>query len=179
MADNPTARPTADDLADVHLISQVKYRYLRCLDQKLFDEIGSCFTEDATASYGGGAYEAEGRDAIVDFLRSVLGSTTMLTSHRVSQPEIDLTGPGQATGTWALNDVVVHTEAGVTIQGAAFYRDEYRHVDGQWLISHTGYRRTYEEIFPRRAIDGLQLTADWWATDGRSSLVAESVPDGR
>lgn len=161
---------TFDELVDIHLIGQLKYRYLRCLDQKLFDEIGACFTEDATASYGGGAYGFDGRAAIVEFLRTVLGSTALLTSHRVGQPEIDFTGPDGATGTWALNDVVVHTGAGVTIQGAAFYTDEYRRVGGEWLISHTGYRRTYEELFPRGSIDGLQLTADWWATDGRSSL---------
>ena len=41
---------------------------------------------------------------------------------------------------------------------------------GTWFIAHTGYKRTYEEIFPRASIQGLKLTADWWATDGRSTL---------
>lgn len=72
---------------------------------------------------------------------------------------------------WALTDIVVHTTFGVTITGAAFYSDRYRKVDGEWRIAHTGYKRSYEEIFPRKSIDGLRVTADWWATDGRSSLI--------
>ena len=44
-------------------------------------------------------------------------------------------------------------------------------VDGQWRIKHTGYKRTYEEIQSREGVPGLRLTADWFATDGRSSLI--------
>jgi hypothetical protein len=42
--------------------------------------------------------------------------------------------------------------------------------DGTWLILHTGYKRSYEELMPRASIAGIRLTADWWATDGRSTL---------
>lgn len=162
------------ELVAVHEISRLKYRYLRGLDQKRWDEVEGCFTEDATASYGGGAYAYEGREAIMAFLRAGMGSTSMLTSHRCHHPEIDLDGPDDATGTWALEDVVIHQELGLTIQGAAFYVDRYRRVDGAWRISHTGYQRTYEEIFPRKSIDGLTVTADFWATGGRSTLPGPS-----
>ena len=165
-----TARPTPDDLVEIHLISQLKYRYLRCLDQKRWQELATVFTDDATASYGGGSVELTGRDAVVEFLVDALGDIGMLTSHRCTQPEIELTGPDEATGVWALNDVVVHTTFDVTITGAAFYTDRYRKANGEWRIAYTGYKRTYEEIFPRKSIDGLQVTAQWWATNGRSSL---------
>src|ERR1022692_4176483 len=33
-------------------IRRVKYRYLRCVDEKLWDEIVDVFTQDATADYG-------------------------------------------------------------------------------------------------------------------------------
>jgi hypothetical protein len=161
---------TPDDLVEIELIKRLKYRYLRCLDQKLWDEIETCFTPDATARYGGGLYEFDGRDAIMEFLRTSMGGTTMLSSHRCHHPEIDLTGPGTATGVWALEDVVVLTDVGVNVQGAAFYTDHYVKDDDRWLIAHTGYRRTYEELMPRASIKGLKLTADWWATDGRSTL---------
>ena len=161
----------AADLLEIHAIERLKYRYLRCLDQKLWDDLEACFTPDATASYGGGAYELDGRDAIMEFLRTAMGSTGMLTSHKCHHPEIDLDGAREATGVWALEDVVVHQDLGLTIQGAAFYVDRYvKDDDGRWLIKHTGYKRTYEELFPRASIAGLQLTADWWATDGRSKL---------
>lgn len=161
-------------LIDIHEISRLKYRYLRTLDQKLWDELAGCFSEDATASYSGGAHSFDGREAIMAFLREAMGSTAMLTSHKCHHPEIDLTGSDEAAGTWALDDVVVHQDFGVTIRGAAFYSDRYRRVDGTWLITHTGYKRTYEEIFPRASVEGLALTADWWATAGRSTLPGPS-----
>ena len=94
----------------------------------------------------------------------------MLTSHKVHQPEIELTSEGSARGIWALDDVVVHGEFGITVRGAAFYQDEYRKDGGVWRIHHTGYRRVYEEVEPRGT--GIRLSASWWASDGRSDLPA-------
>jgi len=168
-ASNPV---TVDDLVELEAIKRLKYRYLRCLDQKLWDDIETCFTTDATASYGGGAYQHDGRDSIMEFLRTSMGSESMLTSHRCHHPEIDLTGHDTATAIWALEDVVILRDLDLTIQGAAFYRDDYRRVDGRWLIARTAYKRTYEEIFPRGSVQGLTVTADWWATNGRSELRA-------
>lgn len=159
----------ANDLVEIHRIERLKYRYLRCLDLKLWDQLETLFTEDATASYGGGAYAFDGRDAIMGFLRESMGSEKMLTSHKCHHPEIDVDGD-TATATWALEDVVVHQDYGLTIQGAAFYEDTYVKRDGKWLISRTGYKRVYEELFPRKSIEGLTITADWWGTDGRSNL---------
>ena len=109
------------DLVEIHAIERLKYTYLRCLDQKLWDELEGCFTEDATASYGGGAAVFNDRAGIMDFLRTAMGSTSMLTSHKCHHPEIDLTGPDTATGVWALEDVVVLVDGdgGLPTRGAA------------------------------------------------------------
>jgi hypothetical protein len=161
---------TPGDLVEIEQIKRLKYRYCRCIDQKRFDDIAATvFAPDATASYGGGAKQLGGRDDIVGWLRQTMGSEAMLTSHQVSQPEIDLTGPGTATGVWALQDIVVLTELGVTVRGASYYEDRYVKVDGEWRIAHTGYKRLYEEVEPRG--ENLQLTASWWSTGGKSSLV--------
>jgi hypothetical protein len=159
---------TPDDLVEIHRIEQLKYRYLRYLDLKMWDELEAVFTPTATASYGGGAYTFDDRDAIMTFLRDSMSRTGMLTSHKVHHPEITLTGPSTATGTWALEDRVVETDFGITISGAAYYTDEYVKADGEWLISHTGYKRVFEELQPRS--EDLSLTASWWATDGRSTI---------
>lgn len=161
-----------EDLIDIEAIKRVKYRYLRCIDQKLWDDLGEVLTEDCTAAYSGGAYSFEGREAIVDFLRTSMGSHDFLSSHRCHHPEIDLTGPDTATGVWALEDVVIMKEWDLTVRGAAFYTDEYRRTPEGWRISHTGYLRTYEEIQPRGNVEGLRLTAEWWGTGGRSQLSA-------
>jgi hypothetical protein len=163
---------TPDDLVEIEAIKRLKYRYARCLDQKLWDDVGDCFTEDGVAEYSAGAYSFEGRDAIVDFLRRSMGAETFLSSHRMHHPEIDLTGPTTATGTWALEDTVIETEWQITIRGASFYTDDYVKHDGTWRIKRTAYKRTFEELQPRGNVEGLRLTASWWATGGRSELPA-------
>ena len=90
-----------DQLVEIEAVKRLKYRYVRCLDQKLWDDLEGCFTSDATASYGGGAYQFEGREAILAFLRDSMGSESFLSSHRVHHPEIDLTGPATARATRA------------------------------------------------------------------------------
>lgn len=161
---------TPADLVELELIRQLKHRYCRLLDTKRFAELGQLFIEDGTASYGGGAVTLAGREAVVEFLQSAMGSDRILTSHLVASPEIELLGPDEATGSWALQDVVVLDEAGLVVRGASYYDDSYVKRDGEWRIAHTGYRRLYEEIAPRP--DGTKLTASWWGTDGRSSLVS-------
>ncbi|MCX7620485.1 MAG: nuclear transport factor 2 family protein [Acidimicrobiales bacterium] len=161
---------TPNDLVEIELIKRLKYRYLRCLDQKLWDELTEVLTPDAVASYSGGKYTYEGREAIVEFLRNAMGADTFHSSHRCHHPEIDLIDASHATGIWAMDDVVIMTDWDLTIRGAAFYEDEYVKTDGRWWIASTGYRRTYEELQPRSNVEGLRLTASWWSTAGRSEL---------
>ncbi|TML81320.1 MAG: nuclear transport factor 2 family protein [Actinobacteria bacterium] len=101
---------TPEDLVEIEAIKRLKYRYARLLDTKDFEGLSELFVKDATASYSGGQLSYDGRDAIIGFLRTVLGPTTMLTSHLVGQPEIELTGPDSADGRWALQDLVIITE---------------------------------------------------------------------
>ncbi len=161
---------TPEDLVEIHAIERLKYAYLRCLDQKLWDEMETLLTPDVEATYSGGANAHSGRVAVMDFLRRTMGSETFHSSHHCHHPEIDLVAPDRATGTWALEDTVHLLDFDLTIRGAAFYEDTYVKVDGRWLIAATGYKRLWEEMSPRASVSGLQLTASWWRTDGRSSL---------
>lgn len=167
------AADNTPDWTDLEAIKRCKYKYMRCLDTKLWDEIRDCFTETATAGYSGGKYAYEGRDAIVGFLEKSMGADTFHSMHHVHHPEIEFVSHSMATATWALQDVVVDTKWEITIQGAAFYEDEYvKGADGVWRIQKTGYKRTFEEIFPRKSIQGLKLTASLWSTGGVSELDA-------
>ena len=98
------------DLQEIEAIKRLKYKYLRCLDEKRWDEMAECFTADATSAYGDGQYSFAGRDNIMQFLRDALGGHTIISSHRVQQPEIDLTSATTATGVWALDDTVIETQ---------------------------------------------------------------------
>ena len=154
------------DLAALDEIRRLKYRYLRCVDLKLWDEIADVFTADATVDYGtkalGEPIQLHGREEIVAFLRKSLGPG-IITVHFASQPEIDVDG-ATATGTWSFEDTVIATEYHVVIKGAAFYEDRYaRGEDGRWRISHTGYVRTYEVMMSLDDVPSLKFTANRWA----------------
>ena len=102
------------DWRDLEAIKRLKYRYMRCIDRKLWDELRDVFTPDATASYSSGKYAFTGRDAILEFLSKSMGSPRFLSSHTVHHPEIELTGPTTARGNWALEDTVHILDAGLT-----------------------------------------------------------------
>jgi hypothetical protein len=51
---------TPDDLVELELIKQLKYKYLRLLDQHEFDEMRDVLTPDVTARYSDGKYSFDG-----------------------------------------------------------------------------------------------------------------------
>jgi SnoaL-like domain len=128
------------DLVALEEIRQAKYRYLRCVDLKLWPEMAEVFTPDATADYGspatGQPLRFGSRDEIIAFLR----------------------------GTWRFEDTVIATRYRLVIKGAAFYEDRYeRGEDGRWRIAHTGYVRIYETTQSLDDLPSLKITANRWA----------------
>jgi hypothetical protein len=155
-------------LAALEAVKRLKYRYLRCVDTKNWDEMADVLAVDATADYGTPTYghplSFTGREAILEFLRDKLGPD-IITVHAAGQPEIDIDGT-TATGTWCFQDTVIATEHRVVIVGAAFYEDRYTLCDdGHWRIQHTGYQRTYEAMLSLEDLPSFRLTANRWAAD--------------
>jgi hypothetical protein len=153
------------DFVALEEIRQLKYRYLRSVDEKRWDELADTLTPDATADYGTPTYgkplSLVGRDEIVGFMRKNLGPD-IITAHLAGQPEIAVEGDA-ATGTWAFQDTVIATRYQTVIQGAAFYRDRYlRCPDGAWRIAHTGYQRTYEATLSLTDLPSFRLTSNRW-----------------
>ncbi len=148
-----------DALREFERLKQLKYRYLRTLDLKLWDEFAATLAVDVQASYGPKLTFA-GRDAVVDFMRASLGPD-VITVHHCHHPELSVDGD-TATGRWYLDDKVIVLGQRLLLTGAAFYEDEYVHTDGEWLIARTGYERSYEAVQPLG--DGWQLTANRWAS---------------
>lgn len=144
----------ATQLPDIAAIEQVKYRYLRGLDTKHWDEFADTLTDDVAGDYGsslGAELHFTNRADLVAYLRSALGPG-VITEHRVTHPEIIVSGD-EATGTWYLQDRVIVTEFNFMLIGAAFYHDRYRRTAGGWKISATGYDRTYEATMSVAGMD--------------------------
>jgi len=149
-----SAQDHAAYLADVAAIEQVKYRYLWGLDTKHWADFADTLTEDVQGDYGSSLGEElhfTNRTDLVDYMRSALGSG-VITEHRVTHPEISVTGD-EATGRWYLQDRVIVAEFNFMLIGAAFYRDRYRRTADGWRISATGYDRTYEATMSVADID--------------------------
>jgi len=150
------------DLVTLEEIRQLKYRYLRYVDQKLWDEMADVFTENATVDYGtqvfGKPLRLGSRDEIIAYFRANLGPE-VITVHAAGQPEITVDGD-TATGTWRFEDTVIATEHRIVVTGAAYYQDRYeRGADGKWRIAHTGYVRTYEAMMSLEDLPSFRLTA--------------------
>jgi len=155
------------DLTEIEAIKRLKHKYLRCVDSKLWDELAQCFAEDAVSSFASGQYTFKGADAIIGFLKEAL-NPTMLSMHHGHNPEIELISDTTATGTWALEDYLIMTEANMSLHGTAFYHDEYVKIDGEWKIKSTGYDRVFEEIWSRADIPSLKVTQSMFAPSTES-----------
>lgn len=145
-------------LEDLEAIKQLKHRYWRCLDLKLWEELRACFTPDATVDYGEGRYRFAGVDAIMEFLTRSLGRETgALGVHHGGHPEIELTAPTTARGSWSLYNYLFNPRQQRGVWIGAYYRDEYVKLGGAWRIRHTGYVYLFHEEWSRADLPSLKL----------------------
>jgi hypothetical protein len=158
MADANDLAARIQALEDLEAIKRLKHRYWRCLDTKRWEDLAECFTADATADYGEGRYRFAGRDAIMDFLRRSLGRETgSLGVHHGGHPEIELTGPASARGSWSLYNYLFNAAAQRNVLIGAYYQDEYvKGADG-WRIRHTGYTYLFHEEWNRGDTPSLRV----------------------
>ena len=130
-------------LEDIEEIKQLKARYCRCVDLKLWPEFRQIFSDDC--QYVGTAAAAPGPD---QFVETVAASLVELKSvHHVHNPEIRRLSDDRARGSWSLQDYLfwekgAHvppwlkgSEEQISVVGFGLYEEEYqRTVDG-WKIA--------------------------------------------
>lgn len=153
------------DLTSIEEIRQLKYRYFRTLDLKLWDEFGDCLAEDVKARYGTQAMNEplhyDTRADVVKFMSENLGPG-IITIHIASHPEITVEGD-TATGSWGFEDTVIVPDFKVMIRGGGYYLDEYRKdADGKWRIAGTKYDRIYEAMTSLEDTPSFKLIANRW-----------------
>ncbi len=125
-------------LSDIEEIKQLKARFFWALDHQDWDAYGQAFASDAHLEVPEGNVSADGRAAIVASVSGALAGAR--TVHHGHMPEIEVTGPGTARGTWAMFDYVEFPpgEGGRRrgLQGYGHYTEEYVREGGQWRIMH-------------------------------------------
>jgi ketosteroid isomerase-like protein len=103
------------------------------MDIKDWNALANCFTEDLVADFREGpGMLAEGRDNYMAQITEILKEAS--TVHHGHMPEIKLIDDVNATGVWAMEDIV--KLPGLFIQGWGHYYETYRKELGVWKISH-------------------------------------------
>ena len=132
-----------EQLEEIEAIKRLKARYFRHMDRKDWDAWGQVFAEDAVLEVPEVDMVVTGREEIVASVSGALVGTQ--TVHHGHMPEIELTGPDTATGTWAMADYVewpqAEGEARVGLQGYGHYIEEYVRADGEWRIARSRLER--------------------------------------
>jgi len=125
---------------DLEAIRRLKARYFRTMDTKDWAGMRQVFTDDVvmdTTDSGGGV--VSGADEFIAFLQETLADA--VTVHHGHMPEIEITGPETASGTWAMFDYVEFPPgpdgARAGLQGYGHYTEEYVREDGEWRIKST------------------------------------------
>lgn len=147
-------------------IRQLKYRYFRSLDNKLWDVFGDCLADDIRADYGtkamGKPLHFTSRGEVVDYMKENTNES-VVTMHVAQHPEITVDGD-TASASWGFEDTVLHTGYDIIIRGAGYYQDGYRReADGQWRITSTSYERIYETMTSLKDTPSFQFLANKWA----------------
>ncbi len=144
-------------LEDIEAIRYLQAKYQRCLDTRDFDGISDCFTDDIVSSYGNGKMSYNGKDAVLEFLCSVM-TLNMPSTHLIHGGEIDILDTTTAKAKWYLEDYLLHQKYKMKLHGAAIYYVTYRKENNQtWRISSIGYKRCYEYFELRGLLNLLTL----------------------
>lgn len=131
-------------IEDVEAVKKLMARYWRCLDDKLWDELPECFTEDVVADYGQPGWRREDRDALVAFLRANEGAPEVRISHGGMNPEVEIESETAASGIFKLHDWVV-IGSQTRMRGFAQYRMRFVKQAGRWKIRRLDLRYRYRE----------------------------------
>jgi hypothetical protein len=153
-----------EKLLAIEEIKRLMATRLRVMDLKQWDEYGALHTEDAVSETygdlppdkqpvaGGARNRVVGPAALTAAIRRFMEHPTPITSsHHVHQPEIRFTSETTATGLWPMEDHLWwrNGDAEEHLHGYGHYYEEYRKVDGRWLISFRRLTRLRLDKTPR------------------------------
>ncbi len=153
---------TVQQLSDLEDIKLLKHRYFRAIDTGNEALLTTLFTDDVSIDYRGAGYRAQlkGKTAMIDFIGTAFNSD-IIAQHQGHMPEIEFTGPDEASGLWYLEDRFIDPARQTDTIGTAIYRDRYVRTSDGWKIARSEYDRVYETVVPinQAAIVGTPMLA--------------------
>ena len=139
----------SERLQAIEEIRQLKARYFRYMDTKQWDMLRTVFTTDMRVVSPDGAVWIEGGDAFAASLQHSLENS--VSCHQGFTAEIDILDADNATGIWAMQDIIAwddrHPREGwKAITGRGHYHETYRREDGEWRIATLSLTRLRLDI---------------------------------
>ena len=139
----------------IEQIKQLKARYFRHMDTKDWAALEGVFAPDAVMDMRGEMRDGrgdsgltQGAAAIVRFMRASIETVT--TVHHGHTPEIDIQDADNASGIWAMEDVLRWPDDSPApirhLRGFGHYHETYRKIDGQWRIQSTRLTRLRVDV---------------------------------
>lgn len=144
-----------ETLLAIEEIKQLKARYFRCMDTHDWAGLAEVFTHDCRFDpHGaleenpdrGGAEPILGREAATTYIRQ--GIEPITSAHFGHMPEIEILSETEATGIWALADIL-RTPTGepfAMFRGYGHYHETYSKADGRWRIASLRITRMLVEM---------------------------------
>jgi SnoaL-like domain len=158
---NITLTP-AEQFVAIEEIKKLFAARLRCMDTKDWDRYGDYHTEDVVSDSWRGLPDDKqpqtkgdnvvvGRERLAATIRAFLdGPASIASVHHGHTPEIELTSDTTAQGVWAMEDRLwwANGDTEEHLHGYGHYHEEYRKVDGRWLISYRKLTRLRIDVTP-------------------------------
>ncbi|MCR5976663.1 nuclear transport factor 2 family protein [Gordonia jinghuaiqii] len=158
-----TTLPPAETVLAIDEIKRLFAARLRYMDTKQWHLYAGLHTDDVVSETWGGlpddkqprtddtANRVVGNTKLADTIRALLdGPVSVTTAHHGHSPEIELTSDTTARGIWAMEDNLWWSDGDQEyhLRGFGHYHEEYRKVNGRWLISYRKLTRLRVDASP-------------------------------
>lgn len=139
-------------LLAIEEIKSLKGRYCRCVDTQDWDAWRECFVPEVLLIVDGFEEQiySDGIEQVVSNCIKLLDGAT--TVHQVHNPEIEILSDTEATGIWALHDILKWPRPNMfgltSLVGYGNYHEKYVKTPLGWRIRECLITRYYQELEP-------------------------------
>ncbi|MBW2942195.1 nuclear transport factor 2 family protein [Zhongshania aquimaris] len=127
-------------------IKSLKYRYLNACDEKCPDQILACFLPGKINIDFGHIGQFSSREDFVDVYKALANHDHIVDMHHAQNPAVKVLDSDRASAKIPLRFLSINTKDKTRVQIGGYYSDEYRRVDGHWLISASRFTVTLVEM---------------------------------